>query len=305
MAAPLGTFTARVVGRFAKCSGAQLGRVRNDRDISSMCRLNSGHPSDAHPADQPALWDSRVLSTLMRSEIALPYSVRKVGINADSLRMTERYDILTSSPKPRPIAFISTCSPDGCNNLAPVSFCMPVTSDPASLAFSITWKRDGSPKDTLTNILSTRHFVVNHTSLPIMPKVYVASQEFGPDVDEFEEAGLTPVPSVCGPAPHVLESPVSLECRLLHTLPVGEKRHGGTTIVIGQLVHVHVSESCLDILCTGHVKLVHVHVSESCLGADGIRPDKLQSVSRLGGMSYGTDQKTFNIVNGIWDRKKW
>ncbi|XP_035677038.1 uncharacterized protein aq_928-like [Branchiostoma floridae] len=199
--------------------------------------------------------------------------------------MTQSYDILTSSLKPRPIAVISTCSPEGCNNLAPLSFCMPVTSDPASLAFSVTWKRDGSPKDTLTNILSTQHFVVNHTSLPIMPKVYVASQEFGPDVDEFEEAGLTPVPSVCGPAPHVLESPVSLECRLLHTLPVGEKRHGGTTVVFGQLVHVH--------------------ISECCLGPDGIRSDRLQSVSRLGGMSYGIDEKTFNIVNEIWDRKKW
>ncbi|XP_019623359.1 PREDICTED: uncharacterized protein LOC109469291 [Branchiostoma belcheri] len=211
----------------------------------------------------------------------------RVSTSFDSLDLVQRYDAMCSTIQPRPIAFISTCSTAGCNNLAPVAFFMPVTSEPASLAFSVTWRRDGSEKDTLVNIRSTGHFVVNHTTLPIIHKVFVASQEFGPEVDEFEEAGLTPAPSVCGPAPHVLGSPVSLECRLLHTLPVGEKRHGGThRSSLGQVVYMHVSESCMD--------------------GSGIRGETLQSVSRVEGTRFAAGGRKFDIVSEkIWGKTKW
>ncbi|XP_078597268.1 uncharacterized protein aq_928-like [Branchiostoma floridae x Branchiostoma japonicum] len=245
-------------------------------------RLSSSFTEDF----SPSVWDTKVLSGLVRAKTPLPYSLKKVSTSFDSLDIVQRYDVMCSAIKPRPLAFISTCSTGGCNNLAPVAFFMPVTSEPASLAFSMTWRRDGSEKDTLVNIRSTGHFVINHTTLPIIAKVFVASQEFGPDVDEFEEAGLTPVPSVCGPAPHVLESPVSLECRLLHTLPVGEKRHGGTTVVIGQVVHMHVSESCID--------------------GNGIRGETLQSVSRVEGTRFAAGERKFDIVSeNVWGKAKW
>ncbi|CAH1264668.1 Hypp3045 [Branchiostoma lanceolatum] len=267
---------SRLVRAFGGSSWAQT-LYRNGRS-----RLRSGLTEDS----SHSMWDSKILSGLVRAKPSLPYSLKKVSTCFDSLDIVQRYEVLASTIKPRPIAFISTCSTGGCNNLAPVAFFMPVTSDPASLAFSMTWRRDGSEKDTLVNIRSTGHFVVNHTTLPIIAKVFVASQEFGPDVDEFEEAGLTPVPSVCGPAPHVLESPVSLECRLLHTLPVGGKRHGGTTVVIGQVVHMHVSESCID--------------------GNGIRGETLQSVSRVEGTRFAAGERKFDIVSEkIWGKAKW
>ncbi|XP_078677547.1 uncharacterized protein BH2278-like isoform X1 [Branchiostoma floridae x Branchiostoma belcheri] len=267
---------SRLVRAFGGSSWGQF-LYKNGRN-----RLRSSFTEDP----SQSVWDAKVLSGLVRAKTPLPYSLKKVSTSFDSLDLVQRYDAMCSTIQPRPIAFISTCSTAGCNNLAPVAFFMPVTSEPASLAFSVTWRRDGSEKDTLVNIRSTGHFVVNHTTLPIIHKVFVASQEFGPEVDEFEEAGLTPAPSVCGPAPHVLESPVSLECRLLHTLPVGEKRHGGTTVVIGQVVYMHVSESCMD--------------------GSGIRGETLQSVSRVEGTRFAAGGRKFDIVSEkIWGKTKW
>ena len=53
---------------------------------------------------------------------------------------------------------------------------------------------------------------------------------------------LTPVPSVKIIPPRVLESPVSLECKLVKIVTIGTGRHGGN-LVIGKVVYIHVSDS--------------------------------------------------------------
>jgi len=54
---------------------------------------------------------------------------------------------------------------------------------------------DGSRKDTLRNIEATREFVVNVVSEEIAQQMNLCSPEYPPDVDEFQVAGLTPLPS--------------------------------------------------------------------------------------------------------------
>lgn len=50
-------------------------------------------------------------------------------------------------------------------------------------------------KDTLTNILATKEFVVNIVSEEFADKMNVTSAEVAPDVDEFSLSGLTPLAS--------------------------------------------------------------------------------------------------------------
>lgn len=76
--------------------------------------------------------------------------------------------------------------------------------------------RGGGKKDTLANILATREFVVN-----IMSEWFVeaANHTCGPydaGQNEFEIAGLTPLPSVAVAPPRVAESAVHMECTLRH-----------------------------------------------------------------------------------------
>src|SRR5262249_36270840 len=71
------------------------------------------------------------------------------------------YFLLTSLVTPRPIAFVTTLSPDGKINAAPFSFFNLMGGDPPILAFAPADRDDGTPKDTAINVRATHEFVVN------------------------------------------------------------------------------------------------------------------------------------------------
>ena len=76
--------------------------------------------------------------------------------------MAERaYPILASLVTPRPIAFVTTVSPDGKVNAAPFSFFNLLGANPPILAFAPGDRDDGTPKDTARNIRLIHEFVVN------------------------------------------------------------------------------------------------------------------------------------------------
>jgi flavin reductase (DIM6/NTAB) family NADH-FMN oxidoreductase RutF len=74
----------------------------------------------------------------------------------------------------------------------------------------------------LLNITSTGEFVVNLAPADLLAEVTATGTDFPPDVSKFDEAGLTRAASKTVTAPRVSESPVSLECRLHSTLPIGD-----------------------------------------------------------------------------------
>lgn len=87
-------------------------------------------------------------------------------IDPEQLSIAERYKLLIGGIIPRPIALVSTVSPDGRANLAPYSFFSGVGSNPMSLLFCPINNMDGSMKDTLRHALQpeeggTGQFVVN------------------------------------------------------------------------------------------------------------------------------------------------
>ena len=53
---------------------------------------------------------------------------------------------------PRPVAFVSTSSATGINNLSPFSYFSPVSHDPPLISIGIVTNRGGGKKDTLVNI---------------------------------------------------------------------------------------------------------------------------------------------------------
>ncbi len=126
----------------------------------------------------------------------------------------EVYRFLTRLVVPRPIAWISTVSPEGIKNLAPFSFFNAVCDEPPIVIVSISKRDDGRRKDTADNILKTGEFVINLVSEELIDKVELTSEEFPPHIDEFMVAGLTPTESFCVKAPSVKEAKAWLECKL-------------------------------------------------------------------------------------------
>ena len=78
------------------------------------------------------------------------------------------YPILASLVTPRPIALVTTLSPDGKLNAAPFSFFNVLGAEPPIVAFAPGDRDDGTPKDTALNIRLTREFVgrQRHLGLP-------------------------------------------------------------------------------------------------------------------------------------------
>jgi len=159
------------------------------------------------------------------------------------------YKLMTGIIVPRPIALVSTVDAAGAPNLAPFSFFSGVGSAPPTVLFCPALRaagagRDAQRKDTLRNVEETREFVVNVVSEAIAPQANATAAEVAPEVDEFQLAGLTPIPSELVRPPRVAESPAQMECRLLQVIYTSHAPGGGV-IVLGEVVRFHV---CRDLV---------------------------------------------------------
>ena len=71
------------------------------------------------------------------------------------------YKVMIGTIVPRPIAWVTTVSPDGVVNAAPYSFFNCLSADPPIVALGVENKSDRSLKDTAYNIRMTEAFTVN------------------------------------------------------------------------------------------------------------------------------------------------
>ena len=162
-------------------------------------------------------------------------------ISPGNLEKRELHELFMSAILPRPIAFVSTIGEDGVFNAAPFSCVAPIGLKPALVCFNMGRKRNGQKKDTLKNIESCKEFVINVVDETLAESMNQAAAEFPPEVDEFKEAGLTPLKSQLVKPPMIAESPVNLECRLKQILEFGEAPDGNH-VIIGEVLLVHVKD---------------------------------------------------------------
>jgi flavin reductase (DIM6/NTAB) family NADH-FMN oxidoreductase RutF len=147
------------------------------------------------------------------------------------------YPILASLVTPRPIALVTTLSPDGKVNAAPFSFFNVLGAAPPILAFAPGDRDDGTPKDTVRNIRLTHEFVVNLVAEAIAETMNKCAASLPCAENEPVPASLHAAPSTVVKPPRILESPVSLECKEWGTLQIGDNR-----VVIGLVKRVHLRE---------------------------------------------------------------
>jgi flavin reductase (DIM6/NTAB) family NADH-FMN oxidoreductase RutF len=184
----------------------------------------------------------------------------------------EVYFLMTGLVIPRPIAWVSTTSPGGVDNVAPHSYFNLMAHDPPHIVFSSSGPRE---KDTYRNIVSSGEFVVNLVSQDNVEAMNLTATDFPPEESEFDWAGLTRVPSLQVSPPRVGESRAHLECRLVDVVPAGNGR-----IIIGRVVHVHVDPT---------------------VWRDGrVDPELLDPVCRLAGTRYATLGEVFKLPRPTW-----
>lgn len=177
------------------------------------------------------------------------------------------YKILIGSVVPRPIGWISTVDAGGQPNLAPFSFFNVVCARPPTVLFCpMIRSTDGKTKDTLNNVKVTGEFVVNIFGEDLATAMIASSVEVAAEVDEFKLTGLGTTPSVAVKPPRVAESPIHFECKVSQIVEIGNQPGGGS-VVIGEIVHLHVDERVL-------------------FGEDKINLAALKPIGRLAGNAY-------------------
>ena len=143
---------------------------------------------------------------------------------------------------PRPIGWISSVNENGLANLAPYSYFNAVADEPPQIMFcSNGGSSNYKYKDSLSNILSTKEFVVNFATSTTRNQMNNSSKDFKPDEDEFILSKLKKKKSKLVKAPSVKDSPVNLECKLVKTIKLKSKTKKTSTMIIGEVIGVFIN----------------------------------------------------------------
>jgi len=180
---------------------------------------------------------------------------------------------LTALVVPRPIGWISTIGPNGIVNLAPYSFFNMVSAYPPFVIFS-----GGPRKNSETNAETNGEFTFSMATYELREVMNATSAEFPADVSEPEVLGLEMAPSRSVKPPRVARSPVALECKYFKSVALigSDGSRNRSTIVIGEVVRVHIDDS---LIVDGMVDILRA------------RP-----VARLGYMDYCVVDEIFSIM---------
>jgi flavin reductase (DIM6/NTAB) family NADH-FMN oxidoreductase RutF len=222
-------------------------------------------------------------------------------IDPARLSTTDRYKLLIGGIVPRPIAFVSTMSPDGRLNLAPFSFFAGVSSEPMAMLFCPANNGDGSMKDTLRNAAPEMPalgasgrvgeafdyvprepgsgLVINVVTEAIERQMATCAEPLAYGESEFAMSGLTPAASHVVKAPRVAESPLSYECHVMRVMRLAPGVPSGGNIVLVRVVRIMAAEGIIN---------DRYHVD----------PERLAAIGRMGGLGYTRTRDRFDMPMG-------
>ena len=143
---------------------------------------------------------------------------------------------------PRPIGWISSRSKNGIANLAPYSYFNAVADEPPQVMFcSNGSSTHGKYKDSLSNVLTTKEFVVNFATSTSRNQMNISSRDFKPDEDEFILSNLKKKKSQLVKPSSVKDSPVNLECKLVKTIKLKSNSKKISTMIIGEVIGIFIN----------------------------------------------------------------
>jgi flavin reductase (DIM6/NTAB) family NADH-FMN oxidoreductase RutF len=163
-----------------------------------------------------------------------------------------RVQFANSLPGPKPISLVGSINLAGQTNLAPFSTVTHLGSNPALIG--LVSRPDLVDRHTLSNILETRSYTINHVHAGILDQAHHCSARYSREVSEFTATGLTPHFEASIPAPFVAESRFRFALDLIETIPITAN---DTILIIGkvrlvQLPEEHLSEDgSIDLTALG------------------------------------------------------
>jgi flavin reductase (DIM6/NTAB) family NADH-FMN oxidoreductase RutF len=131
----------------------------------------------------------------------------------------------------RPVYLVS-CEHSGKKNIISVGMFAYFSGKPTLVGVGI-----GPSRFSYGLIQKSRAYVVNIVDDKLIEAVKICGENSGRDVDKFELAKLTAVPASRVNAPLIEESPLSIECKVVQVIEVGDHAW-----FIGEVLAIHARE---------------------------------------------------------------
>ena len=145
---------------------------------------------------------------------------------------------------PVPPVMVSCACEGYAPNILTVAWAGTICSDPPMVSISVKPERH-----SYEMIKASGEFVVNLTSKKLAYAADLCGCRSGKDIDKFEACKLTAAPCEHVSAPMILESPVSLECKVTGIIPLGSH-----DMFLAEVVGVQVDQQYLDRKGTFHME---------------------------------------------------
>jgi len=155
--------------------------------------------------------------------------------------LNETYKLMAQTIIPRPIAWVVT-EDEGVVNIAPFSYFIGLSSDPASVLISVGHKADGTPKDTLTNIRKHQKCTLCMVEEGDLEKMHLSSKGLAHEESEATHFNIETKVLKEGFPPMIATAPVAYVCKLNQEIDLG----GGSTIpLILHVKEIFVEDRCI------------------------------------------------------------
>jgi len=155
--------------------------------------------------------------------------------------VNETYKLMAQTIIPRPVAWVVT-EDEGVVNIAPFSYFIGLSSDPASVLISVGHKPDGTPKDTLANIRKHKRCTICMVEEGDLEKMHYSSKGLEHSESEAEHFSIETKPLKEGFPPMVATAPVAYACELNQEIDLG----GGSTVpLVLNVKEIFVDDRCI------------------------------------------------------------
>ncbi len=159
----------------------------------------------------------------------------------DAMSAGERFEVMTNTVAPRPIALVTSLDKSGRLNAAPYSFFATMAVDPPLLAIGVLPHAEGRIKDTGLNVMATGELVVNLIPGRLAEAMNLTCIDAPRGTNEAALAGLAAIASERVAPPRLADSPVAFECRLHQAIEPGPAQ----VILLARILLVHVADACI------------------------------------------------------------
>lgn len=173
---------------------------------------------------------------------------------------------------------IGTRSMAGTSNLAIFNSLIHIGANPP--LWGLLCRPDVVKRDTLNNILETKHYTINYVDVRDFEKAHQTSAKYDATVSEFDACGFTECYLPACDAPFVAEAPIKVAMKLVERIDITINK---TILLIGSIDYIELDERIISL--DGFVALDQANAL-ACAGTDAYYETRL-----IGRLSYAKPEE--------------